>query len=443
MRDELVREIDVSKLSSLKQFSSFFKSGVIEQLARESGLISRSTSRLSGEAFLKMLTTHVASPETWSLTDQCQYLQDQFGITLTKQSLDERYHTFAVRFLKSCYQFILQQSLQNETTGLTASFDNIYLTDATSFQLPAHLAAFYQSNGGDTSGASIKIQHTLELLRFQIADIQLTDGKQNDNTYTYWQQKGFELEQNSLWIADLGYVSWDTLAAIATAGSYFLCRYKTATLLYSKQADGSYEPLDMENYLQQYDTVYDTVQAQNQIVYFGENKIRCRFISQPVPQQIKQQRLAKYRKAHANQSKQGRRWEMTALKEKLCGYNLYLTNAPQAKLPTKEVFSIYGLRWQMELVFKRWKSLLYIDQVAPMSIFRFECYLYGRLIFILLSTELMAFIKNYIEEQELEIEISEWKTMKLIKKNCMALQPATKKEQTPLKKRSANYLKAF
>lgn len=110
---------------------------------------------------------------------------------------------------------------------------------------------------------------------------------------------------------------------------------------------------------------------------------------------------------------------MTALKEKLCGYNLYLTNAPQAKLPAREVFSIYGLRWQIELIFKMWKSLLYLDRVPVMSIFRFECYLYGRLIFILLSTELMAYVKNYIEEQELDIEISEWKTIKLIKKNCI------------------------
>lgn len=296
-------EIDIRQLSCLKQFTSFFKKGVVEQLARESGFISRSTSRLNGEMFLKMLSTHIAPPEAWSLNDQCQYLKDEFRVELTKQSLDERYHTFAVRFLKSCYQLLLEQSLQNEVSGLSAAFTNPYLTDATSFQLPAHLAPFYQSNGGDTSGASIKLQYTLELLRFAVADLQLTDGKQCDGTY--WQQKGFEPTPNSLWIADLGYFSWKTLEAIATNGSYFLMRYKTGIALYVKTDAGNYAPLNVESCLQADSTL------QNEVVYFGEKKIRCRLISQAVPQAIKQQRLDKYRKAHGNQSKlQGKPWEI-------------------------------------------------------------------------------------------------------------------------------------
>ena len=43
-------------------------------------------------------------------------------------------------------------------------------------------------------------------------------------------------------------------------------------------------------------------------------------------------------------------------------------------------------------------------------------FLYGRLILILLSTELISCIKSNIQENEWDIEISEWKTMKLIKK---------------------------
>jgi hypothetical protein len=42
--------------------------------------------------------------------------------------------------------------------------------------------------------------------------------------------------------------------------------------------------------------------------------------------------------------------------------------------------------------------------------------LYGRLIFILLSTELLSFIRSTLQEAAIEVEISEWKTMKLIKK---------------------------
>src|SRR5215210_5701935 len=97
-----VSEIDLSKLSSLNQFASFFKSRDIEKMARQSGFISRSTSRLTGEAFLKMMVANIAPQVDWSLNDQCDYLQEHFDIEMTKQALDERYHTFTVAFLKQC-----------------------------------------------------------------------------------------------------------------------------------------------------------------------------------------------------------------------------------------------------------------------------------------------------------------------------------------------------
>lgn len=398
----------------MKKFSSFFKTGTIEDMARETGFINRSTSRLTGEAFLKMMVEPIVSGIEWSLNDQCDYLSDHFGIHLTKQSLDERYHTFAVSFIKRCYEAVLKESLQNETVGLSCSFNSIYLTDATSFQLPPQLGVFYKSNGGDTSGSSIKIHQTIELLKFRIADFMITDGRDNDGNY--WKKRDFELGGNNLWIADLGYFSWGTLSEIASSGNYFLSRYKTGTTLSVQDGTGAYIGLDIEDHVRQ----MAKKGLRDIVVYFGEQKTQGRLTCEQVPDEVREQRLAKYRQAHAQQSKKGRMWEMTAAKELLCGYNLYITNAPKTKLPAEDVLLIYGLRWQIELLFKIWKSLLFINDIGPMNIFRFECFLYGRLIFILLSTELIAYIKDSLQEMELDIEISEWKTMKIIKKNFIS-----------------------
>src|SRR5215210_1412556 len=106
-------QIDLSKLSALQQFSSFFKGGQIEQLARQSGFIARGSSRLSGAAFLEMMVQQIAPGKEWSLNDQCNWLREHHGIELTKQSLDERYHCFAVAFLKSCYQAVLNESFSS------------------------------------------------------------------------------------------------------------------------------------------------------------------------------------------------------------------------------------------------------------------------------------------------------------------------------------------
>src|SRR4051812_43958838 len=192
-------QIDLSKLHALKHFSSFFKRGQIEQLARQSGFIVRSSSRLSGAAFLDMMVQYIAPGKEWSLSDQCDFLLEHHGIALTKQSLDERYHTFTVAFLKSCYGAVLAQALSNPVEGIPTKFNGIYLTDSTSFQLPAQLAAFYQSNGGSTTGASVKIHHTIELLKFQLHDFSINNGKDSDGNY--WKNKGFSLGKNNLWIA--------------------------------------------------------------------------------------------------------------------------------------------------------------------------------------------------------------------------------------------------
>src|SRR3954454_5246417 len=193
-------QIDLSKLHALKHFSAFFKRGQIEQLARQSGFIVRSSSRLSGAAFLDMMVHYIAPDQEWSLNDQCDYLLEHHGIELTKQSLDERYHTFAVAFLKSCYQAVLAQAFQDTVEGITTPFKGIYLTDSTVVQLPSQLAAFYQSTAAGAaagSRASIKIHQTIELLRFQIHDFLLTDGKKGDAVY--WKNKHFDLSDNNLW----------------------------------------------------------------------------------------------------------------------------------------------------------------------------------------------------------------------------------------------------
>jgi hypothetical protein len=419
MRVEEDVQLDISKLHALKRFSAFFKRGQIEQLARQSGFIARSSSRLSGEAFLDMMVQYIAPQGEWSLNDQCDYLLEHHGIELTKQSLDERYHTFAVAFMKRCYQAVLAQAFHDTVEGITTDFKGIYLTDSTVVQLPSQLAAFYQSTAtGAASGsrASIKIHQTIELLKFQIHDFLLTDGKKGDAAY--WKNRHFELRDHNLWIADLGYFSWDTLTEVAN-NNYFLCRYKTGAALCLKDEVGQEQPLDLQTYLQQHDSAKG---MQSVEVYLGKEgkRIKGRLLFERVPEEVRLQRLERCRKAQATTSQKRRHWQISALKEFLCGYNLYLTNAGADKLPDEVVRLIYSLRWQIELLFKIWKSLLLIEHTKGMNIFRFECFLYGRLIFILLSTELLSFIRSTLQDAAIEVELSEWKTLKLIKKKPVA-----------------------
>ena len=103
-------------------------------------------------------------------------------------------------------------------------------------------------------------------------------------------------------------------------------------------------------------------------------------------------------------------------KKRLAGYNIFITNASPELVKTEQIYGFYRLRWQIELLFKIWKSVFELDQVGKMSIARFECYLYGKLIAILISGHMQSLFKAFMAGKA-EFELSEWKAYKLIKKS--------------------------
>lgn len=64
--------------------------------------------------------------------------------------------------------------------------------------------------------------------------------------------------------------------------------------------------------------------------------------------------------------------------------SIYITNFPE-NVPAKEVSELYRYRWQVELVFKSWKSDMKVNFYGDMKKERWECHFYAELILLLLS----------------------------------------------------------
>ncbi|HGK0946593.1 TPA: transposase, partial [Streptococcus pneumoniae] len=54
--------------------------------------------------------------------------------------------------------------------------------------------------------------------------------------------------------------------------------------------------------------------------------------------------------------------------------NLLITNVSSKHLPHNEVYELYSLRWQIEIIFKTWKSIFKIHEVKPVKLERFQCH---------------------------------------------------------------------
>jgi hypothetical protein len=85
------------------------------------------------------------------------------------------------------------------------------------------------------------------------------------------------------------------------------------------------------------------------------------------------------------------------------------------------------LRWQIEILFKTWKSFFHIDWIKPVKMERFECHLYGKLIALLLTSSLMFQMREILLRKK-KREVSELKAMSILKTYLGTLHDALNKE---------------
>lgn len=411
----IMANVELGAGELLSRLELFFNEENLERLARKSRFVERSTSRISGWMFLQLHLMMLGNGKELSLTEMCESLHESHGINLSKQSLDERFNTFSVNFMRSCFEHIFHKLLTFKGADAGHShFKRVILTDSTCFQLPAHLAGFYKSNGGDTSGAGIKIQQQYELLTGRVLSLALGDSKANDAVFL--EKLTLEDACQELHLMDLGYFKFSHLKALEEKGGFYISRYKTGTAVFCKDEKGGFNRL-------QWSEILKNCQQRACLpeVYLGNEKLKVRLIVEKLPNHVKDKRLKKYKAKEANQSQSALyHWQVSDTKKLLCGYNIFITNCKEEQLSPEQVSLYYRLRWQIELVFKIWKSIIEIDKVGQMSIFRFECYLYSRLIAILLTSQVSSLLKQSLQK-EFDLELSEWKTMKYLKKSNPAL----------------------
>jgi hypothetical protein len=99
----------------------------------------------------------------------------------------------------------------------------------------------------------------------------------------------------------------------------------------------------------------------------------------------------------------------------LLAWNLFITNVPPTVWPPQTVALAYSLRWQVELVFKSWKSHLPLATLTTTTKNSTLCYLYGRMLLILFTYALCPTLRTTVwQKQQREVSL-----LKLVR-HCQA-----------------------
>jgi hypothetical protein len=383
-------------LSTVEKLTEFFSADQIEASARRTKFVQRA-SKITGNLFLALVTFGRWSAAKTTVPQlAAKAAQLDIPVNITPEALQQRMTGRAVAFLQELLQTAFTKLHTADTIceeGIFAPFPRVHIADSTGFALPESLAKEFPGAGGSGSKAGAKIQlvweyksHTFD--HFALLPWNVPDSKYIDTI--------LELARPYvLFLFDLGYFKLTAFAKLAAAQAYFLSRLNHQATL-REVVGGRHQALDLATEL----TRHPHPCIEKAVVLGAYERVPARLIAVRMPEAIVNERR---RRARAAAKKQGYTPSQAHLM--LLAWNLFITNVPATVWLPKTVGIAYSLRWQVELVFRAWKSGLHLATLTTTTKYSTLCYLYGRMLLILLTSALSSPLRVTVWQQHRELSL--------------------------------------
>jgi Transposase DDE domain len=289
------------------------------------------------------------------------------GSRITPQALQLRFTEEAASCLETILRAAATAVIGAEEVGqsLLARFPAVWLLDSSTVRLPAHFATTW-SGSGEAGIAAVKLHTLLDLRWGQLQGPLLTPARQDDKRSPFL---AAPLAPGALRIIDLGFYALAQLRAIGEAGAYWLCRAQSQTTLIT--ADGRHWSLLALLRAHTQAAVIDLPVTLGSTARVPARLIAFRLDGQAAA--ARRRRLEKTIKR-----KRGRAVSTERLA--LCAWDIAITNGPADLISAEESRVLLRARWQIELLFKRWKSEGTIDESRSQQPLRMLCELYAKLL---------------------------------------------------------------
>src|SRR5262249_4223260 len=252
---------------------------------------------------------------------------------------------------------------------LLRRFTAVEVLDSSVVPLPDELADLYRggrSGRGPKTGpkASVKLTVGLDLNSGTLRGPELSAGRAGDLKAP---AAAAAPPAGGLQLADLNYFGLTKFARWQGCGAYWLSRLKSGPTAHDERG----RRIDLVAFLR----AAGEADVDVNILLGSKQRLACRLIARPVPAEVAALRRRRLLAKGADPGDRPR-----ALRLALCAWTILVTNVPRELLNVGEAVALARMRWQIELVFKLWKSRGGIDAYRSGKPQSALCEVYGKLL---------------------------------------------------------------
>lgn len=336
-----------------------------DELGRETGFVQR-RSKVTGSKFSQIAILGWLAKPNGSLNELSQ-MAAGLGVEVSAQGIDERFGPSSAELMRRLLMEAVGEAMQAEAAPipLLQRFQGVDLLDSTVIVLPDALGE--QWPGCDQ--AALKVMVEWDWLSGRL-DLRLLPGRSHD------QKNGLAAcvpSAGRLRMGDVGFFNLKHFRRMDEAGAYWLSRLKAGTSLF---ADLQADPVSITQLLGKAST--DEFEIS---LWLGQNsRVRCRLFARRLSRELADERLRKLRYEAQREGK-----TLSADQITLACWSVLITNVPQALLSLTEAFVLYRVRWQIELLFKLWKSEAHLDVSRSSAPWRVLTEIFAKLLGVLIQ----------------------------------------------------------
>lgn len=266
-------------------------------------------------------------------------------------------------------------------------------------------ATYVKTEG--VNGDRYSIHSCFDLGRGQFSDFKVDDttGKESFNHFTW--------AEGTIAVGDRAYAKAKQLSELVNKGVDFIVRVGVSSMNLQNLDGSKFNLIEAVRDVDEGKTASHDIQVAvkkgNKILKTVKGRLLISKLSEKA--QARSQKIAK----RAGQKRQTTPAPDTL---ELANYLVLFTSLSETAMPSSTVFTIYRLRWQIEIAFKRLKSLLKLEELKAQDDQLVQVCLYASLILSLITEQMTEQVVEQFqatpEFKNSKREISVWRIIKLV-----------------------------